>query len=504
MRKHLKKRFQTLSLTSRLCLILSAVFILSLIPLLHIGLYAHAAGYDFAFGLQAHLAWKETRSLPAVIHAALNTVKSYYYSWQGTYSSIFLMALQPAVISERLYPLTCVIMLAMLIGSHLFLFRTLFTFYLKLDKGMWVSLALSVLLLSIQILDSPGAAFFWYNGAVHYVFMHSCMIFLMAVLLLFLKTSKKSTQGICLLSACFLSFTAGGANYVTALLTPLLIALLTALSLLYKNKRGLLCFFPLFLALAGLGINASAPGNAVRMAEQIDSMEPLEAVYHSFLYALKGIGSWTTLYVVFFLLLLFPFLFGALYQKDFHFPLPGIPALFSFCLIAASYTPSLYSMGHVIIYERTLNIMRMFYYLLLFLNLVYFTGWITEKCRSYDTTFKLPGVLQEFRQKCSRSFCLSMGIFFLCLLLFSDKNQVTSLSAVDSLWKGYAQSYHAESLNRTILLSVDGVDEVWVPNFSVCPPLLNPQSLSTDPSEYPNPTIAAWYGKTTLHLSVIY
>ena len=74
MRKHLKKRFQTLSLTSRLCLILSAVFILSLIPLLHIGLYAHAAGDDFAFGLQAHLAWKETRSLPAVIHAALNTV----------------------------------------------------------------------------------------------------------------------------------------------------------------------------------------------------------------------------------------------------------------------------------------------------------------------------------------------------------------------------------------------------------------------------------------------
>lgn len=483
---------------------MSAVFILSLIPLIHIGLYTHAAGDDFAYGLEAHFCWEETHSLPAVIQAAAQTVKSYYYSWQGTYSSIFLMALQPAVISERLYPLTCILMLSMLIGSHFLLFHALFTHYLKLGKNMWISLTLTVLFLCIQILDSGNAAFFWYNGAVHYVFMHSCMLFLMALLLLFLKSFKRSAQIFYLLSACFLAFLTGGSNYVTALLTPILIASLIFLCLLYKNKRGLLCLFPLMITLIGLGINVSAPGNAVRMAAQIDSLKPMEAVYQSFLYAVSGIGSWTTLYVIFFLLLLFPFLFGALYRTEFHFPLPGIPLCFSFCLIAASYTPSLYSMGHVIIFDRTLNVMRMIFYLLFFLNFVYLTGWLTEKLRSYDLSSLFPDIFREFRKHCLHSFCLTVSVFFLGLLVFSDKDKVTSLSAVHSLWKGDAQSYHAESQNRTSLLSMDGVEEVWVPNFSVCPPLLNPQYLSTVPEEYPNPTIASWYGKTILHLSVIY
>ena len=97
-----------------------------------------------------------------------------------------------------------------------------------------------------------------------------------------------------------------------------------------------------------------------------------------------------------------------------------------------------------------------------------------------------------------------MTVFFLCLLLFSEKDKVTSLSALNSLQRGDAKSYHEESLNRIALLSMEGVDEVWVPNLSVCPPLLNPQTLSANPEEYPNPTVAGWFGKTTLHLSVVY
>ena len=102
------------SFTTRLCLILWAVFLLSLLPLLVIGMYNHPAGDDFAYGLNAHLAWESSHSLWAAIKAAAATVKSYYTSWQGTYSSIFLMSLQPAVISERLYALTTPLMLGML------------------------------------------------------------------------------------------------------------------------------------------------------------------------------------------------------------------------------------------------------------------------------------------------------------------------------------------------------------------------------------------------------
>ena len=97
-----------------------------------------------------------------------------------------------------------------------------------------------------------------------------------------------------------------------------------------------------------------------------------------------------------------------------------------------------------------------------------------------------------------------MTAFFLGLLVFSDKDEITSLSAADSLLRGYAQSYHEESLHRISLLTMEGVDEVWVPNFSVCPTLLDPQELSTDPGDYRNQAVAKWYGISILHMSEVY
>ena len=240
------------------------------------------------------------------------------------------------------------------------------------------------------------------------------------------------------------------------------------------------------------------------MAAQTAPLDAPDAIYYSFVYAIDGIRNWTGIYLLFFAVLTFPFLFEALSRTDFDFPLPGCAAALSFCVIAASYTPSLYSMGHVYIFGRTLNIMRMLYYLLFFLNLVYVTGWLSARCRESGS---MPAVLHFsgwLKQKRRRSFAAGMTVFFLGILIFSDKNEITSLSAVDSLSRGDAQSYHEESLYRISLLTMEGVDEVWVPNFSVCPPLLDPQELSTDPSDYRNEAVASWFGISTLHMSEVY
>ena len=147
--------------------------------------------------------------------------------------------------------------------------------------------------------------------------------------------------------------------------------------------------------------------------------------------------------------------------------------------------------------------MRMLFYLLYFLNLVYLTGWITALCRRFGLTDALLGFFSSLRQNFSRSLTLGMTLFALGLVIFSDKSDITGLSAADSLLKGYAKSYHEESLYRIALLT-QGADEVWVPNFSVVPELLDPQELSEDPSDYRNRAVAQWYGVTTLHLSIVY
>ena len=503
----IKTRLRSLSAAERLCLIMGILFAASLIPLLILSFYAHPAGDDYVYGVQAHLTWEGTHSLIETIKTALSTVKNYYGSWQGTYSSIFLMALQPAVFSQRLYFLTTFLMLGMLTAGTAFLIHILFTRYLRFPLSLRLILTFSVLTLCIQNLEEGKSAFYWYNGAVHYVFMHSCMLFLLAFLLLFLKAGSRAGQILSLAAACFLSFVTGGSNFVTALITPVLIFFLLVFCLLARQRRALFLLLPLSVTLAGLLVNVTAPGNAVRMAVQAAPMGAVEAIYYSFVYAVKGIGEWTSLYVLFFALLLLPFLLPVLYQLDFDFPLPGCAAALSFCVIAATYTPSLYSMGHVYIFERTLNIMRMLFYLLFFLNLIYTAGWLCARYRRYESAHALnaSSFLPELRKRCGRGFAIGMTAFFLGLLIFSDKDEITSLSAADSLAKGYARSYHEESLNRISLLTMKGVDEVWVPNFSVVPPLLDEQALSpTDTNDYRNQAVAEWFGVSILHMSEIY
>ncbi len=502
--KKICEYWKNLSPVQRLSRILALAFLVSIFPVLALAFYSHPAGDDYAYGLAAHLAWKETHSAVSVLRAAVQNVVNYYNTWQGTYASIFLMSLQPAVISQRLYPLTTFLMLGMLTVSTRLLMRTLFTHYLELNKSLRQCLTLAVLFLSVHVLDEGKSAFYWFNGALHYVFMHSCMLFFLSFILLYLKAEKRGARAAYALLSCFLAVAIGGANYVTALLTPILLVFVLLLCLLYREKRGFFCILPLVLMLAGLAVNAMAPGNATRMAAQLDSMGPVEAIYYSFIYAFKGMRDWTTVYLLFFTVLLLPFLFTGLSHCTFAFPLPGVVAGLSYCLVAASYTPSLYSMGQTYIFGRTLNIMRMFFYLLYFLNLVYLTGWVTSLCRRFGLTESLLSFFSRLRRDFGKSLTAGMLLFALGLLLFSDKNEITGLSAAESIVKGYARSYHEESLYRIALLT-QGVDEVWVPNFSVVPTLLDPQDLSADDTgDYRNEAVAHWYGVKTLHLSIIY
>lgn len=135
-----------------------------------------------------------------------------------------------------------------------------------------------------------------------------------------MKEEKRSKRVFFLLCCCFLAFVIGGANYITGLLSPVILLALLLLCIPAHEKRGLGGILPLLIMLIGFFINVRAPGNAVRIAAQLDSMGPVEAVYYSFVYAVKGIGEWTNLYVIFFAVLLAPFLFRALSGCRFSFP----------------------------------------------------------------------------------------------------------------------------------------------------------------------------------------
>ena len=73
--------------------IIVALFALSLLPILYVGLYTHPTGDDFWYGQLVMKAWREQHSVFACLGAAFTTIKEFYYTWQGTCYSIFLFCI---------------------------------------------------------------------------------------------------------------------------------------------------------------------------------------------------------------------------------------------------------------------------------------------------------------------------------------------------------------------------------------------------------------------------
>ena len=73
--------------------ILLAVLFASIIPLVMAGAYDVPSNDDYSFAADAHVAYVNTGSVLQAIREAFRQAVTSYWTWQGTYSAIFLMAL---------------------------------------------------------------------------------------------------------------------------------------------------------------------------------------------------------------------------------------------------------------------------------------------------------------------------------------------------------------------------------------------------------------------------
>lgn len=92
-------------------ILLTVFFVLQIIPILYLGRFNHPTSDDFKYGAYSHTAWQETGSLAEVLEAAVKGVAEDYRTWQGSYSALFLMRLEPTVFGEAYYGLVPWIML---------------------------------------------------------------------------------------------------------------------------------------------------------------------------------------------------------------------------------------------------------------------------------------------------------------------------------------------------------------------------------------------------------
>ena len=469
------------------CLSLVALALL-LIPLLLLSFYSAPAADDFSYGAPAHRAWVESGSVFAALWAALLKVWESFFGWQGTYSAIFLMAIQPAVFSESLYWMTAFIMLASLLAGTFAFCRAFFSRLLGLDKHLADIIAAVLLLLSTQLLPSPVQGFYWFNGSVYYVLFHGLMLLALALGMVLVKGGGGKWA---LPLLCLLGFVLGGGNYVTALSCCILWFFAEGLLFITKGEwKKLLA--PGLVLLAGFALSILAPGNAVRQESQwFASRDPVEAVLLSFKSCIDYSADWLGLPVLGSLCFLALLVLPCVVKTDFKFRFPGLVTAFSYCLVSAMFCPPIYAMGNVG-EERILNIIYFAWLLALAVNLVWWLGWLCRRRAARENRLR-PAVLALA--------CAALLLGF-ALPVFSG-GSYSSLLALSSLRSGEARAWHDCALRRFEVLNDETVSHARIEPYPSQPYLLFYSDIVDDPQAWENLDMASFYGKDSVSFNTI-
>lgn len=463
-----------------------------LLPMLVIAFFNIPCSDDFAYGVWPHQAWESTHSILNVLAAAWKKVCATWTGWQGSYSAIFLFALQPAVFSEKLYFLTTFIMLGSLSVGIVYFCDVLFR---RCAGGSRIQVGIVCILLiaaCTQLLPSPVQAFYWYNGSVYYTFFFGVSLLFYGKLILFCKlyeekglSKRQLCSRVCALT--LLSIILGGTNYVTALTTAILLASLLVLLLIEKKKTVIPLLAPIVCFFIGFAVNVLAPGNAVRQ-QGLTRMSPMRAIFWSFVSAGQSIQNWTTLVLVAIIVFCVPVLYRIAANSKFSFRYPFVVPVISFCLFSAMYAPTRYAQGGYEPY-RLLDIVFFAYVLLAFLNVFYLLGALARLLERWET------LLREY----SLGFVACVAVFLFSACIFTQ-HIYTSTAALTALVNGEASEYHDTYEERYAMYCDEDLKDVVVPAFQAKPYVLFCDDVQPDSADFRNTAVAGFYGKTSVTL----
>lgn len=480
------KRFQSLYNRKNLARLCLAALFLSLIPLLYVGRYNHPTGDDIYYGLDAHMVWESTHSLPQIIHNALLGVAHDYQTWQGTYTGMLLMRLQPSVFSEKLYFLTPFLVIGLLLGGNGYLLRQIAHYVIPLERYELLGIWSVLMLLSLQWVISPGEAFYWYNGSVYYSGSYGLTMLLFGLVCKYTHTRRKTT----LVGIFLLELLIGGSNYLTLLWAVLVLLLTTFWCWLAKRPgRFALTCASLFL-IACFCISAAAPGNAVRQATTTQL-----SVFKTILYSLRQgtvyLSVWLNGWWLLGAMLMLFFAFPAITKMRFRFPYPFLVLLFMYGMFCTLSCPTFYAQSNTGP-ARALNVIYYGFILTTYISLFYLAGWVYNKHRD------LWGGLHILLPVYCKLLALVL-IIQVCIGLNDNTVKLAaSVQALRDIVTGTAAAYDREYHDRIQLLeSSDEPDLVLVP-YQNQPLTVYVGDYGAIASQVSNQALARWYGHNSV------
>jgi hypothetical protein len=515
--------------------VLTAVYAISIIPMLIIALFNYPSADDYSMALEVHQVYEQTGSVFASIGKAIYMGYWYYMNWTGYFFSSTLTSLCPSVFNEKLYAIgTFVFLLALTAGVMVFM-KTLLNKVLHLDKYVTRCVSTITLIIIIQCMNGNevrNEAFYWYSGAINYMFMFGLGLLWLGMLInvaLGAGNTKTNSSGIKIVSVikyvllCLLSFLMGGANYMTALSLGIMAVVIMMIA---ANKRtGHLdkvlevpesvvngidkLILPAVCELIGLVCSIVAPGNAVR-SSSLTTNNPIKAVMQSFFYCYKyAMEDWMGWHVIVLLALMTMIVVVGIKKvaetSEFKFSHPFLFSAFCLCLAAANATPPLYATGNIEA-GRIKSIFWAQFVVLMVLAIIYVAGWIYKNKvdgAGIKTSVTDTGCSSlEICGTATQIFTMLVVLFLFgsALCVHVDEDYYTGTSALSDIVNGSAAVFASESADRLVILNDSSVTDAALTDHTEKPELLFFSDISEDADDWINKAVAEYYHKNSVIL----
>ncbi len=518
---------------------LLAVNIACLLPMLVIAVSNVPSADDFSMSFEVHEAYLRSGNVFYTIFYGIYMGIWYYMNWTGYFFSDTLTALAPSVFGEKLYFLGTWAVIGMLTLGLWYFMRQLISNALRLKNDLAGCIISVTFFLLVQCLPSGSSrveSFFWYSGAINYMFMFGMGLLWIGILIRIACSENRPQFHFAL--ACIMGFLLGGANYMTGLSLAILsfcIIFITITNIIIdrigsadsekvdkitKNpvisaartlkSLSKVCL-PAVIMLIGFIAAVLAPGNKNRAAES--AVSPIKAILMSVYYTMEYMfGNWLSWPVIVLLVILIPFLWKAAgrIKRYYGFKHPVLFVLFAFLLSAANITPPLYATGNIEA-GRIGGIFYMQSMLLMVLIMGYVCGWI----RCVINPSRMRGIEEEGRRKpadllydgylgknASKVILAGAMVLFIGSMLSVKVNPYfyTSSAAAADLINGNAAQYNREFYERLTLLKDDDIKKAELTEFSVKPEVLFFSDITEDKKDWLNKAVAEYYHKKSVVL----
>lgn len=512
--KKLYSKLSHFTTSKNLSVLFVILFLLSLSPIIYVGLHNYPSGDDFWYGVYTNRAWVETGSVIEALRGSFRMVGEMFVEWQGTWFTMFLFTLSPSIFMQYGYRIVIFLSLGLLIGGTGYLTYYYLVQKLHFDKSSWLIILCTVLYPAIQYIPRTTSGLFWFNGIMHYSVPYLLACIATVQTQKFFETGK-IRNFICLL-LCFTLL--GGGSYQMPIAACLIAVFLFFMKIQFSKaetdkkikisipKHNWLILSAFLFEIIGLLISFLAPGNSVRGGAEFgaDPKWALKCIWYAIDRGIYlGIDYFTenpTTLLIYIGLAIF--LWGIMWNvsEQISFRFPALFVLYTNGIYWAIYTPEIYSRSDVS--GGVPNTYFHVFLLITLANMIYVHGWVqnqfwklwSKKAEAKSDKNILYGSLF------TKAIAIpAMLILLIALPIVSLKSEqlTTNDYCIEYITSGRMDDYTRIREEQYLIMTDETIQDAIIPEAGDQYPLLH-MPLSDDPQMQHNVNQANFYGKNSV------